>query len=338
MTSAATRFPSATPGFSENSGGHPSLDLVDDRHDRRFGHPVDGKTRRFDLLGAQPVPGDVDHIVYPPEDSIVTVGSEQSSVGGEVRPVPPILAFRVPAVLAVVLRHEAVPVAPDRLHDSRPRIPDADVARLVGTERHLLPVLVEDDRVNAESGGARASRFHRIQRGNRGTEKTTRLGLPPGVYDDRLALAHRLVVPAPGFGLDRLTDRGHVLEPVAVLLRLVGTGLPQHADRRRRGVKDVDVKLLRDPPRPAGIGEGRHTFVDHTGGRQRQRAIDDVRVTGNPPDVGHAPVNILRSNVLVILRGPGDVREIPAGPMLAPLGLAGRAARVHQKERRLRVH
>ena len=186
--------------------------------------------------------------------------------------------------------------------------------------------------------GPGAARLHRIEGRLRAAEKAAVLGLPPGVDDDRLALADDVVVPPPDFGLDRLADRGHVLEVVVVLRRLVGPGLAQHADRRRRGVEDVDVELLGDSPGPPGVRIGRDALVDDAGRGQRQRAVHDVGVARDPADVRHAPVHVLRVDVLVVLRGPGDVGQIAAGAVLAALGLARRAARVHQEERRFRVH
>ena len=114
-----------------------------------------------------------------------------------------------------------------------------------------------------EHGRAGAARLHPLETGKRGAQEAAGLGLPPGVDDDRLPLAHRLVVPAPDVGLDRLADRGHVLEAVVVLVRLVRPDLAQHPDRGRGGVEDVDAEPLGDPPGPAGVGIGGHALVEH---------------------------------------------------------------------------
>src|SRR5262249_12415510 len=150
----------------------------------------------------------------------------------------------------------------------------------------------------------------------RAAEETAVLRLPPRVDDHRLSLADDVVVPTPDFWLDRLAYRRHVLEVVVVLGRLLGTGLPEHPNRRRRGVKDVDRQSLRDSPRPPGIRKDRNTFVNDGGRGQRQGPVNDVGVTGDPTDVGHAPVGVLGVNVLYVFRGPGDVGEISAGSML----------------------
>src|SRR5262249_242207 len=63
----------------------------------------------------------------------------------------------------------------------------------------------------------------------------------------------------------------------------------------------------------------------------------DIRVASDPTDVGHAPINIRGMNVLIKLRGARRIGQIAARAVLAALGFSGRAARVHQKERRFRV-
>src|SRR5215510_5447686 len=183
---------------------------------RDLGH---GQGRGFDLLGAQPVPGHVDHVVHAAEDPVVPVRRPYRAITGEVGPVVPVLAARVLVVLGVVDLDEPLGLAPDRLHDARPGVADADVPGLaVG---YLIPVLVVDGWVDADHRRAAAARLHRLQGRQRAAEEAAGLGLPPGVHDARLALADVLVVPAPDLGLDRLAHRGHVLEVVVVLGRLI---------------------------------------------------------------------------------------------------------------------
>ena len=200
---------------------------------------------------------------------------------------------------------------------------------------YLVAVLVVDGRVDADHRRAAAARLHRLQGRQRAAEEAAGLGLPPGVDDDRLALADRLVVPAPDLGLDRLAHRGHVLEVVVVLGRLVRADLAQHPDGGGRGVEDVHAEPLGDPPRPPGVGVVGRALVDHAGGAERQRPVDDVGVAGDPPDVGHAPVGVVGVDVLVVLGRPGHVGEIAADAVLRTLGPAGGAAGVHQEQRRL---
>src|SRR6266545_5545514 len=315
-----------------------AAELVDDRDRGGLGDLLDGDARRLELLGSQPVPGHVDHVVDPAEDPEVAVGRPNSTVTGEVRPVAPVLALPVPAVLLVVGLHEPLRLAPDRLEDARPGVTDADVAGAAASGLDLLALFVVDHGIDPEDPRAAAPGLHRQQGGQGAAQEAAVLGLPPGIDDDRLALPDGIVVPAPDVRLDRLAHRGHVLEVVVVLGRLVRPEFAQHPDGGGRGVEDVHPEPLRDPPRTAGVRVGRHTLVHHTGGAERQWAVDDVGVPGDPPDVGEAPVRVLRVDVLVVLRRAGDVGEIPAGAVLASLGPGGRAAGVHEEQRCLGGH
>src|SRR6266487_2508971 len=230
-----------------------AANLVDDWDRGGLGDLLDGDARRLELLGAQPVAGHVDHVVDPAEDAEVAVGRLDGAVAGEVGPVMPVLAPPVPAVLLVVGLHEPLRLAPDRLEDAGPGVADTDVAGAAAAGLDHIAVLVVDHRVDPEDPWAAAAGLHRLQGGQGAAKKAAILGLPPGVDDDRLALADSLVVPAPDVRLDGLADRRHVLEVVVVLLRLVGAELAQHADRRGRGVEDVHPEPLDDPPGTTGI-------------------------------------------------------------------------------------
>src|SRR5262245_23438871 len=101
--------------------------------------------------------GDVDHVVNPAEDAVVAVGSKHRSVGGEIRPVAPVLAVRVLAELRVVLADEPFVVVQDRLHDAGPGIADAEIARSPRTGRNFLAVLVVDHGKDSERPWSGAS-------------------------------------------------------------------------------------------------------------------------------------------------------------------------------------
>ena len=192
--------------------------------------------------------------------------------------------------------------------------------------------------MDAQHRWTRTPRLHRVESRDRRTEEASVLGLPPCVDDDRGALSDGFKVPSPNGWLDRLPDRRHVLELVVVLLRFVGPGFPEHPDRCRGRVEDVHAEALGDAPHPPRVGVGRHALVHYARGRERERTVHDVGVTGDPADIGHTPVDVGRVNVLVVLRRPRDVREVAAGAVLAALRLSGGPARVHQEQRRFRGH
>ena len=219
------------------------------------------------------------------------------------------------------------------MHDSRPRIANADIARFVGPGRDFLAIFVNNRRIDSWHPWACTPRLHGIDGGLGAAEEASVFGLPPGIDNYRLTFAHYIVIPAPDLGLDRLSHCSHVFEVVVVLGGFIVTGLAQHANGCRRGVKDVDIQALGDSPRPPGVGIGGNAFVEDAGGGQRQGTINNIGVARDPSDVGHAPVNIFGMNVLDVLGCAGHVGEVAAGTVLAAFGLSGAAAGVHEKQR-----
>src|SRR5207244_3573478 len=135
-------------------------------------------------------------------------------------PVVPVLALTVSVVLRVVGLHEPLWVTPYGLENARPGVANADVAGSAAAGRDRIALLVVDHGEHAKHPRTAASGLHRLEGGERAAEEPAVLGLPPGVDDDRLALAHDVEVPAPDFGLDGLTNGGHVLEVIVVLAGL----------------------------------------------------------------------------------------------------------------------
>src|SRR5216683_3307760 len=189
-----------------------SSDVCSSDLDGGFGDLGDGEAGGFDFLGAEAVVDDVGVVIDAAEDTIVAVGGKNGAVGGVVGPITPVLALGILVVLFVVLRDEALRVAPDGLHDARPRIADADVASAARARFHFLAFLVPNDRIDAEDGGTGAAGFHAVERGLGAAKEAAGFGLPPGVDDDGFAFAYDFVVPLPDFRLDGFADSSHMLE------------------------------------------------------------------------------------------------------------------------------
>ena len=98
-------------GTEDHVGVDPlPLDRVREAHHRRLGHRVVGHEGALDLGRAQPVAGDVQHVVDPAGDPVVAVLVAAAAVAGE--------------VLALVGRkirlHETLVVTVDGAHLARP--------------------------------------------------------------------------------------------------------------------------------------------------------------------------------------------------------------------------
>ena len=187
------------------------------------------------------------------------------------------------------------------------------------------------------NGAHRATRLRRGHARQRGDHDRAGLGLPPGV-DDRAAVAtDDLAVPHPRLGIDRLTDRSENPQAGQVVGgREFLAPLHEGADRGRRGVEDRHAVALDElPPAVLARRVGR-ALVEHRRRAVGQRAVDDVAVAGDPADVGAAPVDVgFGMQVEDHPVGRRHLRQIAAGGVQDPLGLAGRPRRVEQEQRLL---
>src|SRR5262249_16344388 len=85
---------------------------------------------------------------------------------------------------------------------------------------------------------------------------------------------------------------------------------------------------------PALVGGVGGALVDDLGGAVGERAVDDVRVPGDPADVGGAPVDVgLRLEVEDGVVGVAGLGEVAAGGVQDALGLPGGAGGVEDEER-----
>ncbi len=165
------------------------------------------------------------------------------------------------------------------------------------------------------------------------------LGLPPGVDDRAAAVAHHVVVPPPGVGVDRFADRAEDAQrPAGVLRDPLVAGPDQGADRGRRGVEDVDPEVVDDLPVAAGVGIDRHRLEHDGGGAVGERTVDDVGVAGDPADVGGAEVDVAGVVVEDQLVGHRRVDHVAAGGVQHSLRLARRSRGVEDEQRVLRAH
>ncbi len=288
--------PRANPGLSDNvhlDRAAPSSSITGTAAASATSSTV--MQRRLELLGPEPVTGDVDHVVDAAEDPEVAVGGLDRAVAREVRPVAPVLAVLVAVVLRVVDLHEALGLTPDRLKDARPGIADADVAGRPLPASTSSPILVVDHGVDPEHPGPQLPGFIGWSAGRVLPRN------PPFSVCHQVSTMIASPLPTTSWyqrqtsRLDRLAHGRHVLEVVVVLVRLIGTELAQHADRRGRGVEDVHPEALGDPPGTTGIRDRSAPpsyitlVVPSASG-----PVDDVGMPGDPADVGEAPVRVLR--------------------------------------------
>ena len=175
--------------------------------------------------------------------------------------------------------------------------------------------------------------------GQRGDHDSAGLGLPPGIDDRAAPVAHDVVVPEPGLGVDRLADRAQQAErgPVGRLHRAVALA-HQGADRGRGGIEDVDLVLVADLPEARRVGVVGQPLEHQRRRAVGERAVNDVAVPGDPANVGGAPVDFAIAVVEDVLVRHRGVDHVAAGGVQHPLRLSGRARSVEDEERILGAH
>ena len=187
------------------------------------------------------------------------------------------------------------------------------------------------DAEEREGGGPGLERRGARQR--RDHERTS-LRLPVRVDDGASLLADDGVVPPPSLRVDWLADGTQDAQRTAIVFGdEVVARLHQRANRGGRGVELVHRVLLADGPAPPRVWIRGHPLEHHRRRALQQRAVDDVGVSGDPPDVRGAPVHLAGLVVEHVLeRGP-RTEHVPGGGVNDTLGLPGAPGGVQHEQR-----
>ena len=152
--------------------------------------------RALDFHRAEPMSGHVQHVVHATEQPVEAVVIAACAVAGEIDAVGPAAPVRL---------HEALGIAVDPAQHRRPRASSARAVR-----RRSRRACRCASRISAEmpgNGCVAEPGFVLVMPGQRRDHDHAGFGLPPRV-DDRAALAADVVViPHPGFRIDRLANR-----------------------------------------------------------------------------------------------------------------------------------
>ena len=286
-----------------------------------------GDESAFDLRRAEAMPGDIDHIVDASRDPVVAVRVAPRAVAGEI----------FAGIGGEIGLHETLVIAVDRSHLSRPGVGD-DEQPFARALQHIAG-LVDDLGHDAQERPRRGTGLQIDRARQRRDENAARLGLPPCVDDGAAAVADDAVIPFPGFGIDRFAHGAEKAQRLAARLfygRLARRH--QRADRRRRGIEDVDAMLVDDLPEARLRRIIRHALEHQRRRAIGERAIDDIAVARDPADIRRAPVNVALAIVEDEFMGERGVDEIAAGRVQHALGLSGRTRGVENEERVFRAH
>src|SRR5262249_49189397 len=163
---------------------------------------------------------------------------------------------------------EALVIAVDRAHLSRPRVDDAEIATR-GAALNLA-FGVDDFRLHAEERARCGSWLELGCAGQWRDEDAAGFGLPPRIGKRTAIVADDVVVPLPGFGIDRFADGAEQAQRLARRLfhRIIAT-LHQRADRGRCCVDNVDLVFVANLPETGAGGIIRYAFEHHRNGAVR---------------------------------------------------------------------
>mmetsp|Transcript_11019 Transcript_11019/g.14093 ORF Transcript_11019/g.14093 Transcript_11019/m.14093 type:complete len:565 (+) Transcript_11019:300-1994(+) len=288
-----------------------------------------GHQRAFDFGGAHAVARHVDHIVHTAGDPVVAIRVTLTAVAREV----------VVFVIAEVGLLKALMVAPDGAHLAGPAFFDRQNPFDIIAGDFFAGLRIEHHRMHPKEGLHRRPWFGGVCARQRGHHMAAGLGLPPGVHDRAAAAADHLVVPGPGFRVDRFPHGAEDAQGAEItFLNIVIALAHQGAQRGWRGVELVHAVLFTDLPEARRVRIGGHALKHQRGGAIGQRAIDDVAVPSDPAHIRGAPEDVAVFIVKGVFVRHRRINQIAAGRMHHAFGLPGGAGGVQNEQRIFGVH
>ena len=237
---------------------------------------------------------DIDDIIHPASDPVIAVFVAAAAIAGE------ILAL----VGLEIGIDETLMIAIDGAHLSRPAACNHQIAGCRAFQD--IAIGIHDLRHHAGQRQGGRARLQGGGAGQGGDQMPASLGLPPGVHNRAASVADHAMIPVPRFRIDRLAHRSQQAQAGAAGFGHGCIALAhQGADRRGRGVKDIDLVLVDHLPEARTGGIIRHAFEHQGGGAIGQRAIENITVTGDPTDIGGAPIDIALVIIEHVMMRPG---------------------------------
>ncbi|KAI3481860.1 hypothetical protein L1887_55509 [Cichorium endivia] len=247
----------------------------------------------------------------------------------------------VALVGAHVRVQESLVVAVHRARHRGPRLADRQHTLDVVALEHVARRGVEQHGLDAPEGERRRARLGLGRTGQRRDHDGARLGHPVRVDNGALLTADVVVVPVPSLGVDGLTHRADDAQRrQVVLLDVLVAQAAQQTDRGGRRVELRELVLVHNLP----VARRRRVHGCRLENERRhavhQRTVDDVRVAGDPADVGHAgeAVALVRVHVKDVSQRERGAEQVACGGVHHTLGLAGGARGVEDEERVLGAH
>ncbi len=255
----------------------------------------------FDFGGAHAVTRYVDHVINTAGDPVIAIIIATCAITGGVD------VFK----RAEIGLDEAFMVTIDRPHLTRPAVLDDKVA--IGCTGQFLAFVIKQGRLNTKERQGRRTRFEVGRTRQRRNQDAAGFGLPPGIDNRAVLFADMLVIPFPGFRVDRLTHRTQQAQTVAG--GAVHAGLTfghQGTDGGRCGVQDIDLVLVHHLAHAGRVRVVGYTFKQNGDSAVGKRAVQNVAVTGDPTEVRSTPIDVAIMVIKHVLMGHRGVHHVPA--------------------------
>src|SRR5271156_4034445 len=266
--------------------------------------------------------GDFDYVVDAAEDPDVAVLVTLSGITCEID------AGDSLPILALVAFVVAVNCAEHRW----PRLLDGEVTGFSWADGLAFQIYnARGDAGKRQGGGAG---FCGRRAGQRRNQDRAGFGLPPSVHDGAAIFADGFEIPFPRGGIDGLTDGAEDAKATQIVW-LDPIHAPSHesADGGGGAVKDGNFVTVYNFPEAVLARKIGRAFVHHDGCAVRERAVNDVTVSGDPADVGGAPIKVFIAQIENEPGAPHALQQVTGGSVQDALGFSGGAAGVENVER-----
>ena len=118
-----------------------------------------------------------------------------------------------------------------------------------------------------------------------------------------------------------------------IILHVLQVLLGQGADDSRSGIELVDLMLFHDLPEASVMRMIGNAFEHHRCGTVEQRSVNNITMTGDPADIGGAPVDIIFVVLEYIFEGESGVDHITRIGVDHSLGHPGGSGGVEDEQR-----
>jgi hypothetical protein len=134
------------------------------------------------------------------------------------------------------------------------------------------------------------------------------------------------IVPVPGFGVDRLTDRAKDTQTAEIVVfHMLGTKSVKEVNGSRSRIELGKLVLLDGLPVARWCGVNWSSFKDGSADSICEWSINNVSMSSNPTDISHASELVIRVDIKDVFYSKGGAKEVSSSGMDNTLGVSCRS-------------